>query len=244
MERLLCPRGLRGSAFRPQNTDQGRAPRNFGDSILFWRPAIPSVCLWRARGLSLCHHHHETRTRRWPQSDTPKRRVLNSNVFTREARNQGSSGSCILRPKALKRRRRKEAVQGKGEASLSGPASLLERTRRSTPRVRSQGGPACPEGSGRTGHKRTASGWGDEGRVEGWGRRPVPQPIGPIFHCSILPILLSPFRWWAALQGLPPPQGLPEILRSNETDRSAADAPREKKGTIRLSPEPPLLFSL
>jgi hypothetical protein len=62
------------------------------------------------------------------------------------------------------RSKHEEAVQGKGEASLCRPTSLLGRTRRSTPHGRSQGGPACPEDSGRTGHQRTASGWGDDGR--------------------------------------------------------------------------------
>jgi hypothetical protein len=47
-------------------------------------------------------------------------------------------------------------------------------------------------------------------------------------------------RRWAALPGFPPTQGLPEILLSNGTDRSEADASREGKGTTRLSPEPPL----
>ena len=60
-------------------------------------------------------------------------------------------------------KKREEAVQGKGEASLWRPASLLDRTRRSTPQVRSPGGPACPESSGRTGHRRTACGWGSLG---------------------------------------------------------------------------------
>ncbi len=45
-------------------------------------------------------------------------------------------------------------------------------------------------------------------------------------------------------QHFPPTQGLPEILRSNGTDRSEADAPREGKGTTRPSPEPPLLLVL
>ncbi len=47
---------------------------------------------------------------------------------------------------------------------------------------------------------------------------------------------------WAALPGFPPTQGLPEILRSNGTDGSEADAPREGKGMTRLSPEPSLLL--
>jgi hypothetical protein len=45
-----------------------------------------------------------------------------------------------------------------------------------------------------------------------------------------------------SFRGFPGTQGLPEIFRSNGTDRSEADAPTEKKGTTRLSPEPPLLF--
>ena len=49
-------------------------------------------------------------------------------------------------------------------------------------------------------------------------------------------------RGWAALRGFSPTQGLPEILRSNGTDGSGADASREGKGTTRQSPEPPLLF--
>jgi hypothetical protein len=51
-------------------------------------------------------------------------------------------------------------------------------------------------------------------------------------------------RGWAALPGFPPTQGLPEILRSNGTDRSEADAPREEKDTTRPSPEPPPLGPL
>ena len=137
----------------------------------------------------------------------------------------GSSGSSVLGRQPQQDRtgqhKREEAVQGKRGASLWRPASILDRTRRFTPQVRSPGGPACPEGPGRTGHQRTASGWGS---------------VGPY-----LLLLLLFLREWAAVPGFPPTQGLPEILRSNGTDGSEADAPKEGKSTTRHSPEPPLL---
>ena len=96
--------------------------------------------------------------------------------------------------------RREEAVQGKGEASLSRPTSILDRTRRCTPRGRSQGGPACPERSGKTGHQRTASGWGDDGRVECWNVGMLGKAAGPPTHRSNIPLFHYsyppvPFRW-------------------------------------------------
>jgi hypothetical protein len=97
---------------------------------------------------------------------------------------------------------------------------------------------------------RWKSGMEDDGMVEYWnsgivgcrGRRPVPlthRSSIPLFYHSNPPV---PLRWWAALPGFPPTQGLPEIFHSDGTDRSEADAPREEKGTTRHSPEPPLLF--
>jgi hypothetical protein len=88
---------------------------------------------------------------------------------------------------------------------------------------------------------------GGDGIMESWnggmmGGAAYALPNIPVFHCSIFPVLLSPFRWWAALPGFPPTQGLPEIFRSNGTDGSEADTPREEKGTTRHCPEPPLLF--
>jgi hypothetical protein len=104
-------------------------------------------------------------------------------------------------PRGNHQAKREEAVQGKGEASLWRPTSILERTRRFSPHVRSQGGPACPEDSGRTGHQRTASGWGDGGTMEEWNDGTLGKATGPpspSFQYSIIPILLSPFRGWAA----------------------------------------------
>jgi len=100
---------------------------------------------------------------------------------TRESR---PTASCVSR-------RREEAVQGKGQASLCRPTSILERTRRCTPHGRSPGGPACPEDSGRIGHQRPPPAGNYDGMVEYSRMRPVPQPIVPIFHCSIIPTLLS-----------------------------------------------------
>ena len=44
-------------------------------------------------------------------------------------------------------------------------------------------------------------------------------------------------RLWAVLQGFPPTQGLPEILRTSGTDTSEATVPREQENMIRRSPE-------
>ena len=43
-------------------------------------------------------------------------------------------------------------------------------------------------------------------------------------------------RWWAALPGFPPTQGLPELFLPNGTDRSEAAATRAEKGTPRPFP--------
>jgi len=144
-------------------------------------------------------------------------------------------------------RRREEAVQGKGQASLCRPTSILERTRRCTPHGRSPGGPACPEDSGRIGHQRPPPAGDYDGMVEYWNGGILGKAAGPpthrsnipLFHYSNPPVL---FRRWAALQGFPPTQGLPEIFHANGTDGSEADASREEKGTTRHCPEPPLLL--
>jgi len=93
------------------------------------------------------------------------------------------------------------------------------------------------------------------GIVEWWntgedGRSPHPllqYSIVPLFQSSCPPPRVGGWvpkrdssRLGSLLPGFPPTQGLPEILRSNGTDRSEADAPREEKGTTRHPPEPPL----
>jgi len=105
-------------------------------------------------------------------------------------------------------------------------------------------GTSGPPPAGATMQEWNGGSW-NGGMMEEWNAGEDSRFSNPSLQYSIVPSFQSsgppvPFRRWAALPGFGPTQGLPEILRSHGTDRSAADVPREGKSTTRPCPEPPL----
>jgi hypothetical protein len=134
------------------------------------------------------------------------------------ARLGGSAPRGIAVSRSRRNQEKRRGGSGERRSVSSCPTPVLNRTCRFHPQVGSPGGPACPE-PGETGHPRTAYGWAEH-----------------LMNISFL-------RWWAVLPGFPPTPGLPEIFRGNEADGSEATVPHGLEPALRLSAEPPLLFS-
>jgi hypothetical protein len=83
--------------------------------------------------------------------------------------------------------------------------------------------------------------WGNSGMVEYWEKRPILQPIVPIFHCSIIPILLSPSAGGRLCQDFRPRRA---SLRSYaRTEPTGPKPTRPEKGRARLATPLNRLFS-